>query len=148
MAPLHINVLPSAKLGVLLCAVHLGAGALVALLPAPDWSKVALLGTVAWSLTRCLRTHGLIRAPGAVVSISLKNDGGVIAHTRDGAWLECELMPSSFVSYRLAVLNLRPHGIRRERHVVLCSGNIDKADFRRLRVRLRWAAPKSMHRDA
>lgn len=148
MAPLRIAVLPSARLGVLLCAVHLGAGALVALLPAPDWSKVVLLAAVAWSLTWCLQTHALVRAPGAVVSIGLKNDGGVIVHTRDGAWLECELMPSSFVSYRLTVLNLRPRGIRRERHVVLCSGNVDKADFRRLRVRLRWAVPKLMRGDA
>lgn len=148
MAPLRIAVLPSARLGMLLCAVHLGAGALVALLPAPDWSKVVLLVVVAWSLMRCLQTHALVRAPGAVVSIALKNDGGVIAHTRDGAWLECELMPSSFVSCRLTVLNLRPRGIRRERHVVLCSGNVDTADFRRLRVRLRWAVPKLMQHDA
>ena len=148
MAPLHINVLPSARLGVLLCAVHLGAGALVALLHAPDWSKVLVLVAVAWSLTRCLQTHALVRAPGAVVSFGLKNDGGVIVHMRDGASLECELMPSTFVSYRLTVLNLRPQGLRQERHVVLCSANVDQADLRRLRVRLRWAAPKSMHRDA
>jgi len=148
MAPLRIAVLPSARLGVLLCVVHVGAGALGAFLPVPLWSKVALFTAVAWSLVRSLQTHALVRAPGAIVGIGLNSDGGVIAHTREGTWLECKLLPSSFVSHRLTVLNVRPRGTRRERHVVLCCGNVNEADLRRLRVRLRWAVPKSMHREA
>jgi hypothetical protein len=148
MASLRIAILPSASLGVLLCVVHMGAGALGALLPVPLWSKAVLLTAVAWSLAWSLQTHALVRARDAIVGIGLERDGGVIAHTREGVSLACELMPSSFVSHRLTVLNVRPRGTRRERHVVLCCGNVNEADLRRLRVRLRWAVPKSMHLEA
>jgi hypothetical protein len=148
MASLRMAVVPSARLGVLLCIVHVGAGALGALLPVPFWSKAVLLTAVAWSLAWSLQTHALVRAREAIVGIALESDRGIIAHTREGASLECELMPSSFVSHRLTVLNVRPRGTRRERHVVLCCGNVDEVDLRRLRVRLRWAVPKSMHLEA
>jgi hypothetical protein len=148
MPPLRIAVLPSPALGALLCVVHLGAGALGAILPVPVWSKVILLAAVAWSLVRCLEKNALVQTPGAIVGVDVTHEGGVTVRTRDGAWLECELLPSSFVSHRLTILNLRPLGGRRERHVVLCCGNVNETDLRRLRVRLRWAAPGSLNREA
>lgn len=140
-------VLPSPGLGALLCVLHLGAGALGVVLPAPAWTKVLLLAAVAWSLVRCLERHVLVRAPGAIVSVNVTSEGGVLARTRNGASLECDVLPSSFVSHRLTILNLRPRGTRQERHVVLCCDNVNESDFRRLRVRLRWAAPGSMNRE-
>ena len=140
-------VLPSAGLGVVLGVLHLGAGALGVLLPAPVWSKAVLLVAIAWSLINCLERHALVRAPGAIVGINVAGEGGVFARTRGGTQIECELLPSSFVSHRLTILNLLPRGSRREHHVVLCCGNVNEADFRRLRVRLRWGAPTSpIHR--
>ena len=147
MPMVRIVVLPSARFAVLLGILHLGAGVVAAFLPAPLWSKVVLLTGVSWSLLRGLRMHALVQAPGAIVGITLNKDGGVIAHTREGARLEGVLMPSSFVSHRLTVLNIRPRGTRRERHLVLCCGNVNEADFRRLRIRLCWGAPTSMHRE-
>jgi len=147
LPPLRIAVLPSPGLGALLCVLHLGAGALGVILPAPAWTKVLLLAAVAWSLVRCLERHALVRAPGAIVSVNVTSEGGVLARTRNGASLECEVLPSSFVSHRLTILNLRPRGTRQERHVVLCCDNVNETDLRRLRVRLRWAAPGSMNRE-
>ncbi len=147
MAPLRIAVLPSAGLGVALCVLHLGAGALGAILPAPGWSKAILFAAVAWSLVRCIEKHALVRAPEAIVGVDVASEGGITARTRGGTWLECELLPSSFVSHRLTILNLRPSGTRQEHHVVLCCGNVHETELRRLRIRLRWAARRPMHRE-
>jgi hypothetical protein len=141
---LRIVILPSVRFGVLLCVLHLGAAALGAFLPAPLWSKTIFIAAVACSLKRCLDEVALLRAPEAIVAVNVTSEGKVIARTRDGACLECKLLPSSFVSRRLTILNLRARGTWRKRHVVLCCGNVNAGDLRRLRVWLRWAATKSV----
>ena len=146
--PLRIAVLPSARLGVLLCVLHLGAGTLGLFLPVPHWSKATLVVGIAWSLVRCLKKYALLQAPGAIVRIDMHNDGGVIAYTRERTSLECELLCSTFVSHRLTVLNLRPRSARQERHVVLCCGNVSESELRRLRIRLRWAMRDALNCQA
>jgi len=148
MPTLRIVILPSAGLGALLLVLHLGAAALGAWLPAPVWPKAVFLAALAWSLKRRLEDVALLRAPGAIVAICVTSDGRVLARTRDGTWLRCELLPSSFVSYRLTVLNLRAHGTHSVRNVVLCCGNVNASDLRRLRVWLRWAATKTVMGDS
>jgi hypothetical protein len=103
---------------------------------------------MAWSLKRCLDRVALLRAPDAIVAVKVTRDGNVVARSRAYTWLECELLPSSFVSHRLTILNLRMDGIRRSREVVLCCGNVNAADLRRLRVWLRWATLKTVSRDS
>ena len=51
------------------------------------------------------------------------------------------LMPSTYVSARLVVINLRLENNAwycRHRAIVLLSDNVDHESFRRLRIRLRW----------
>ena len=51
------------------------------------------------------------------------------------------LMPSTYVSARIVVINLRLENqpwYCRHRAIVLLSDNIDSESFRRLRIRLRW----------
>ena len=148
MPPFRIAVLPSGRLGVILCALHGVAGTLGAMLPAPVWSKAAVLAAIAWSLITSLEKHALRRAPGAIVGVNVTREGAVTARTRKGGEFVCEVLASSFVSHRLTILNLRPRGDRRERHVIMCCGNVNEADLRRLRVWLRWAAPITTKHDA
>ena len=148
MPPLRITVLPSVRLAVALCALHLVAGALGAILPAPIWSRAALLAAIAWSLITSLEKHALLRASGAIVGVNVTGEGVVTARTCRGGRLECEVLASSFVSHRLTIISLRPRGERRERHVIMCCGNVNEADLRRLRVWLRWAAPLSTNHEA
>jgi len=110
----------------------------------PVWLKAAIVTAVVWSFRQCLGEVALLRAPGAIVAVTISRDGKVLCRSRSGAWLEYELLPSSFVSHRLTILNLRVRGSRRARHVVLCGDNTDADDLRRLRVWLRWAAGKSV----
>jgi len=146
MPTLRVLILPSVRLAVLLSVLHLAAGALVCWLPFPLWPKAAFVVAAAWCLRRCLNEVALLRAPRAIVAVAITGEGRVIAFTGGGAVLECELLPSSFVSHRLTVLNLRPREGRRVWHVVLCCGNVNSADLRRLRVWLRWAAGKTLNR--
>ena len=138
MPSLYVVIGPSVMLAALLSVVHLGTAVLWLILPVSAWAKAALTATVAWSLKRCMDGVALLRTPGAIVAISITNEEKIIAATRGGAWLECDLLPSSFVSYRLTILNLRARGTGREHHVVLCCGNVNTTDVRRLRIWLRW----------
>ncbi len=146
MPALRVMILPSVRLAVLLSVLHLGVGALVCWLPLPLWPKAAFVVAAAWCLRHGLDEVALLRAARAIVAVEITREGRVIACTRGGAALECRLLASSFVSYRFTVLNLRPRDGRRARHVVLCCGNVNFADLRRLRVWLRWAAGTTLYR--
>ena len=138
----------STCLAAVLSALHVVAGALAALMPIPGWAKAISIVAVLWSLKHCLGEVALLRSPGAIVAVDVNGEGRVSCRTRRGEWLDCELLPSSFVSHRLTILNLRVRGTQQTRHVVLCRDNVDPTDFRRLRAWLRWAAPRSVSRDS
>lgn len=131
-----------------LSVLHVAAGALAAVMPVPIVWKVIFIVAVLCSLIHCLRHEVLLRAPGAIVSVNITREGRVFCRTRRGDWLDCELLPSTFVSHRLTILNLKVRETQRTRHIVLCGDNVEPADFRRLRAWLRWAAPTSVSRDS
>jgi hypothetical protein len=62
---------------------------------------------------------------------------------RASAWHEAAVLRTSCVTPALTVINLRVEGARTPRHVLLISDNIRADDFRRIRVLLRWAKPKT-----
>jgi toxin CptA len=140
----RVVILPSVRLAVSLSVLHIAAGVLGGVLPVPAGPKSAFIAGVAWSLKRCLSEVALLRAPGAIVAVNVTQDGRVFCRIPGGEWLDCELLPSSFVSHSLTILNLRVRGNRRARHVVLCCDNVNAEDFRRLRIWLRWAAGQSL----
>ena len=139
MKPLYISVVPSPGLAILVIVVYSGAAAVGALLPIDPALKVVLIVSVAWSLWRTLQAVAFLRAPRAITALRVTGNGHLFAQVHGGAWLECELLPSSYVSSCLTILNLRDRCDRRLRHVVLCCGNANIADFRRLRTWLRWS---------
>lgn len=140
LKPLQIVVLPSPRLAVLLSILHLGAATTAMLVPIPVWLKLVLTVVVAWSLRHALDDVALLRTRRATTVLRVNGKGHLFAQTRGGAWLECELLPSSYVSSGLTILNLRDRCHRQLRHVVLCCGNANSADVRRLRTWLRWGA--------
>ena len=129
-------------------AFHIAGAAVVAVMPLANWGKAALILFVFWSLKHCVWQEALLRAPDSIIAVNITREGRIVGRTRRGDCLDCELLPSTFVSYRLTILNLRDRATRRIRHVVLCSDNVDAADFRRLRAWLRWAAEESAIRGS
>lgn len=136
----RIAIAPSVRLAVVLCATHLAAAGALWLVPAPVWVTVPVIIAIAVSLIFYLARSAALHAPEAIVALEIKDGGAVALQTRRGEWLDCELLPSSFVSRQLTILNLRPHDRRHARHVILVPDNVDARDFRRLRMWLRWAA--------
>lgn len=134
----HISISPSVRLATALCVAHLAAAGLLWLVPIPALGKGAFTLAIAVSLVYFLARDAALHAANAIVALELKNGGGISFHTRDGGWVDCELAGSSYVSPRLTIVNLRPRGKRRTRHVILLPDNVDPRDFRRLRMWMRW----------
>jgi toxin CptA len=134
----HISVSPSVRLAVALCVAHLAASGLLWLVPIPALGKGAFTLAIAVSLVYFLARDAALHAANAIVALELKSGGGISFQTRGGEWVDCELSGSSYVSPRLTIVNLRPRGRRRMRHVILVPDNVDPRDFRRLRMWMRW----------
>jgi len=134
----HISITPSVRLAVALCVAHLAAAGLLWLVPIPALGKGAFTLAIAVSLVYFLARDAALHAANAIVALELKSGGGISFHTRNGRWVDCELSGSSYVSPRLTIVNLRPHGKGRTRHVILLPDNVDPRDFRRLRMWMRW----------
>lgn len=134
----RIAVMPSVRLAIALCVVHVAAVALLWLTPIPAPGKAAITLAMAISLVFFLARDAALHAPHAIVALELEDGGGISFHTRGGGWVDCKLMGSSFVSPRLTIVNLRPLGRRGMRRVILVPDNVDPREFRRFRVWLRW----------
>jgi hypothetical protein len=134
----HISISPSVRLAIALCMAHLAAAGLLWLVPLPALGKGVFTLAIAVSLVYFLARDAALHAANAIVALELKNGGGISFHTRDGRWVDCELSGSSYISPRLTIVNLRPRGKGRARHVILVPGNVDPRDFRRLRMWMRW----------
>lgn len=139
----QIPVTPSVRLAVLLCVVHIAAAGAVWAAPIPVAVKAVFIIAITVSLVFHLLRYAALHAAGSIVALEIREEGGISFRTRRGEWHDCELLPSSFVSHHLTIVNLRPHGQRRVRYVILMSDNVDARDFRRLRVWLRWAGNRA-----
>lgn len=137
-APLTITLKPSPRLAWLLGIAHAAAAGAVSVLELPAWLTVALVvALAAHGVLQTLRL-ALLRRADAVVAVEAGRASGVPFRTRNGTWQAAQLLGSTYVSPALTVLNLKPVGARRARHVVILPDAVDADDFRRLRVWLRW----------
>jgi hypothetical protein len=137
MTGLHIPVIPSMQLAVALVAVHLGAAALLWVVPLATPAQALLTLALAASLVHLMARDALLRAPRSIVALEIRDDA-VSLQVRNGEWLEGEVLGSSYVSPLLTVVNFRPLGRWRARHVILVPDSANPDDFRRLRTWLRW----------
>ncbi|MBI2508760.1 MAG: hypothetical protein HYV99_01825 [Betaproteobacteria bacterium] len=139
----QVPIAPSVRLAVLLCAAHVGAVGAVWATPVPVAVKAIIVGAIALSLIHHIGLDAALHAADAIVALEIREGGGIAFLTRSGGWHDCELLGSSFVSRHLTIVNLKPGGRQRTRHVILMPDNVDARDFRRLRMWLRWAAERS-----
>jgi toxin CptA len=134
---LRVTVAPSALLAIGLGATHSAAAALVWFVALPVAGKAVLTLAIGASLVWLTARNALLHAAQAVVALEAR-DGALSVQTRGGEWLEGEVLDSSYVSARLTIVNFRPRGGWRARHVILVPDNVDPNEFRRLRTWLRW----------
>ena len=138
MKPVHIVLRPSVELGLALIVLYLSAAGVLIGLAIPVWLKGIVCIGLAWDLFSKLARVAFLQCPTAIVAILITHDGKILASSRNGSWLECVILRTSFVSSRLTVLNMKTRGSPGVRHVILCSQNVDQDEFRRIRTWLKW----------
>ena len=127
---------PSRYLAVLLASIH--ALALVSLaLVLPAWAAAASGGLMLASLAYYLLRDGWLRLGISCIGLALDEDG-VEMFLRDGRCVPGVVLPDSLVTPLLVVLNIRLHGGRGTRSVLILPDSLDAESFRELRVWLRW----------
>jgi toxin CptA len=134
----RIAVGPSVLIAISVSLVHLAAGGVVWLVPIPVLGKAVFTAAIALSLVYFMARDAALHAQGSIVALELGERGEISCQTRSGAWIECELLGSTYVSPHMTIVNLRPRGWLRYRKVILVPDNVDPRDFRRLRMWLKW----------
>jgi toxin CptA len=135
---LYIRFKPSGRLTLLLSAVHVIAIGLFLVLPLPIWLKVAAILAFCTSFAFYFERNARLAAPNSIIALETGEDCTCVIETRNGRQLDGILLPTSYVSASLTLLNLKAHGERLARHVVILPDAINSEDFRKLRVFLRW----------
>lgn len=143
---LRVAVRPSAWLTGLFALGYGTAATCLLVLPLALWLKAGLAAAVAAAGIHAVLLHALCARPGSVVAVELGEDCTVRVVEASGAVIEARLLPSTFVTPWLTVLDLAPPG-RRRRGVLLTADRVDAEAFRRLRTALRWRCRDAL-RDA
>lgn len=131
--PIHIELHRSRFLFLLLLVVHALAVGCVAVLP---WSAplrlllLLLIGVLAWRAFR----------PPSISALRLLEKGALECVLSNGERMPASVLPDSTVFARLIVLRLRVGERGRVRALTLLPDSMTPAEFRALRVCLRWRA--------
>ncbi len=136
---LRISLKPSRQLAATLVAAHAAAAVLVVPLDVSFAVKAALELAIVLSGCYSVREFAMLRGSRSIIALELDRAGAVNVRSRLGDWGEARLLPTSFVSPALTILNLRLADRRLVRHVVIMRDSMAAEDFRQLRVVLRWS---------
>ena len=123
--------------------VHLAAIATLVPLQLPLTARLGIALAVTLSLAHSIRRFAWLRSPESIVAIELTDCEQGSMQSAAGLWCEGRVLPTTYVTPMLTVVNMRVNGSRRVRHALIVADNIDADDFRKLRVALRWAYPKN-----
>jgi hypothetical protein len=136
-APIRVELRPSRGFAGLLAAAHGAVLALLLLMPMPAALGITGALAILASAYRSISRQALRRGSQAVNALEFSDREAMRIRTGDGVWHSGRVLGSSTVGTGLTVLNLRVDG-GTTRHVVITADGIDRDDFRRLRVWLRW----------
>jgi toxin CptA len=137
------NVRPSRLLAVVFTLIHSATAATVLPLDVAIEAKAVLLALVIASLVHTLYRHALQRSDRSIIELEIQDRERAAVKTRGAEWRDARILCTSCVTPSVTVLNLRVERSRVAQHVLLVRDNVDAADFRRIRVLLRWARPKT-----
>ncbi len=132
-----IVIKPSRLLALWVCmAVAATAAFSLSYLPLTAAAAVFVLALIAGTIA--LRLHALRSHDHAVVALRC-GAGRLSCQLKSGRWIVGSVQPGGLVSTWLTVVSVRGEADRAVRYVVLMSDAIAVADYRRLRVFLRWS---------
>lgn len=136
--PVRVSPAPSIAASVLIASLALGTCAVLATLQLDvPTTALSIFAAVLWALDRIL-VVGLRCGARAVREFELRGDLTVIVLTGDGTTCAGRVHRESYVGARLSTIVWRPFGRWRLRTILLLPDMLPPADFRRLRVLLRY----------
>ena len=140
--PLRIRPRASRRLAAFLLTTHLAALAVVFALALDLYLSVGLAAAVLLAFGYSVGSHLLYLVPSAVREVTWGSDGVWTLTLVSGEQIEARLLPSTYVTGHLLVLNFR-RGRWWARSLVLLADSLDINLLRRLRARLRLAGVES-----
>jgi toxin CptA len=147
-AGLRIRIEPSRYLAGGLALAHVLGWVALYPLALPEMLKLALAAAIAVSAVHSIATWALLRSRYSIVALDISGEQVAIRERHTAQWQACHVLGTTFVSPCLTVLNLRLLKDGTIRHGVIVPDSVDRNDFRRLRVRLRWSALAGVQQDA
>ena len=136
--PVRVALAPSFVASSLIAALGCATCAVVATLPLDTpLTALAVVAIIAWASDR-VRVVALRIGPHAVQGLELRADLTVVVLTGDGRTRAGRVHRDSYVGARLSTIVWRPFGKRRLRTILILPDMLPAADFRRLRVLLRY----------
>ena len=136
-APLRLQPGPSRYLALFLILAHGLALATLVITPLPLWIRTVLGLLLAASLIHGFRRHVTRRSSGSITTAVWDELGLWRLTLAFGRTLEAQLLPDSFVTLPLVVLNFRTGSRWGRRSLVLVNDAEDAERLRQLRVRLK-----------
>ena len=121
---------------------HLAAFALLMPLVPPPWAIALAAVILIASAAHGIFLHAWQRLPHSIAELEIADDCKLTLRNVGGTWREAVLLPSSFVTPYLTILNFRHPDERRARSLVILPDRGKPDLFRRLRVLLRWRCGK------
>lgn len=105
----------------------------------PWHAALSVTGIIIWQAVDKVRLHALRSHPAALVALQWGRDG-LSYRLRNGVWIEGVAQSGGLVSPWLTVVRLKDRSSERvhTRALMLVPGVLGAANFRRLRVYLRW----------
>jgi len=136
--PLRVRPRTSRRLAVFLLTIHFAALAVVFALPLNGYLRTGLAASVLVALAYSVGVHILYLVSSAVREATWGSDGVWTLTLASGEQIEARLLPSTYVTGNLLVLNFR-RARWWSRSLVLLPDSLDATLLRRLRARVRLA---------
>lgn len=134
-APLALEITASVPFALLLVCVHVGAVAVLVMLPVAQELIAVLAFLAAAHALYATRRHALLRDAKSVVKVLWDTQDEWTLTRRDGTTCSARLLPGSYRHPLLTVLNFKVSTWRR-RSVIIFPQRVNAESFRQLRVRM------------
>ncbi|HKT32009.1 MAG TPA: protein YgfX [Gammaproteobacteria bacterium] len=135
--PLEINIRPSRQVASLLLAIHLTAAVVISQLPMPLLSRLIILAAILVSLA----WNGVMFWRRTPKRLLWSREQGWRITDRRGITHDLDLLPQAYLGNWMLVAHFQTAGGKR-RAVMLARDSCSADSLRRLRVMLRYGAPK------
>ena len=143
--PVRVSLAPSIAATALIASLAAATCVVVAMLPfEPAVIAVMVVAIVAWAADR-IWVVGLRCGARAVRGLELRGDLTLVVQTGTGSVCAGRVHRDSYVGARLSTIVWRPFGRWRLRTILLLPDMLPAADFRRLRVLLRYGRSDVAH---